>query len=428
MSISIGKRIFLGFGAVIAVIVALGLYGLGQIGTVRETTDSIVARDLAMARVLDDLANKSRDLGLTRRNAVIAFLSRTTRSADSADDFAVWRKTADEIEAYLSDLARSSDSYRVSSVAPERAAVWRRFFEATKESAALFQQLRPRAEGLFAMIAANDAPGIEARSTELNGRQLAFIKSVQDIRNVLDDSIAAGQQSIRDVYERSRISIALTLVACVLLSLLITLLIARAVVRPLEGVMAFAEKVGGGDLSGTLEVRGGDEIGRLGRALNGMVAGLADLSRTNRAATSDLNAAAAEIRASAQEQAASVEEQFAAVQETAATVDEITHSGAQISKRASEVIATAQATAQTSRQGLRAVADTGQGHGRDPRAGGGGRRQHRERCRRRRRRSATSSRPSTTSRSARTCWPSTPRSRRPRPARADGASRWWPRR
>ena len=44
-----------------------------------------------------------------------------------------------------------------------------------------------------------------------------------------------------------------------------------------------------------------------------------------------------------------VEEQLAAVQATAATVDEITHSGAQISKRATEVIATAQATAQPSR-------------------------------------------------------------------------------
>ncbi|WP_284317384.1 methyl-accepting chemotaxis protein, partial [Methylobacterium gnaphalii] len=44
--------------------------------------------------------------------------------------------------------------------------------------------------------------------------------------------------------------------------------------------------------------------------------------------------------------------------ETAATVDEITHSGAQISKRATDVIATAQASAQTARQGLRAASDT----------------------------------------------------------------------
>ncbi len=137
-----------------------------------------------------------------------------------------------------------------------------------------------------------------------------------------------------------------------------TILISRAVVRPLERVMGFVERVGSGDLSGELPDQGGDEIARLSRTLNQMVGGLAELARTNRAATADLNAAAAEIRASAQEQAASVEEQFAAVQETAATVDEITHSGAQISKRAGEVIATAQATAQTSRQGLRAVADT----------------------------------------------------------------------
>ncbi|MBA9071584.1 methyl-accepting chemotaxis protein [Methylobacterium sp. RAS18] len=89
-----------------------------------------------------------------------------------------------------------------------------------------------------------------------------------------------------------------------------------------------------------------------------MVEGLADLARSNRSATADLNAAAAEIRASAQEQAASVEEQFAAVQETAATIDEISQSGAQISKRATEVIATAQAAAQTARSGLRAAGDT----------------------------------------------------------------------
>ena len=146
----------------------------------------------------------------------------------------------------------------------------------------------------------------------------------------------------------------LTLLICAGIGIAIN----RVIVRPLIRVMTFVEQVGGGDLVGKLEAGGRGEIGRLAITLNAMVAGLADLSRTNRAATSDLNAAAAEIRASAQEQAASVEEQFAAVQETAATVDEITHSGAQITKRAGEVIATAQATAQTSRQGLRAVADT----------------------------------------------------------------------
>ncbi|MCJ2099061.1 methyl-accepting chemotaxis protein, partial [Methylobacterium sp. E-046] len=146
----------------------------------------------------------------------------------------------------------------------------------------------------------------------------------------------------------------LTLLICAAIGVAIN----RLIVRPLVRVMGFVEHVGEGDLTGTLGEGGHNEIGRLGRSLNGMVAGLSDLARTNRTATADLNSAAAEIRASAQEQAASVEEQFAAVQETAATMDEITQSGAQIGRRATEVIATAQATAQTSRQGLRAVSDT----------------------------------------------------------------------
>ncbi len=70
LSLSIGKRILLGFVAITVVIVAMGLYAIGQIGAVREATDAIVARDLMVARQLDELANRARDMGLQRRNAV----------------------------------------------------------------------------------------------------------------------------------------------------------------------------------------------------------------------------------------------------------------------------------------------------------------------------------------------------------------------
>jgi methyl-accepting chemotaxis protein len=184
--------------------------------------------------------------------------------------------------------------------------------------------------------------------------KLAAIETLEDsVRIRLNEQVAsAGYHANVALWLGSL----LTLLICAAIGFAINLLI----VWPLGRVMTFVEHVGGGDLSGTLEARGHNEIGRLGRSLNAMVASLSDLARTNRAATADLNAAAAEIRASAQQQAASVEEQFAAVQETAATMDQITQSGAQTIKRASEVIATAQATAKTSRQGLRAVSDTAQ--------------------------------------------------------------------
>ncbi len=67
MSLSIGKRILLGFFAITVVVVALGLYALEQIGAVRDTTDAIVRRDMTILRQLDDLGNDARDLGLLRR-------------------------------------------------------------------------------------------------------------------------------------------------------------------------------------------------------------------------------------------------------------------------------------------------------------------------------------------------------------------------
>lgn len=365
MSLSIANRLLLGFAVVTAVLLGLGLYALYQIGSAREATDIIVTRDLGLARKMDDLGNRARGIGNLRRNAVIDLLVRV-RAGDASspgrgtieETATEWRRTASEIEELLSAIIRTAEDYRTRAVSADRSATWTKLGEAATESIGIFRGVRVNAEALFSAAATKDIDAVLARNAELNQYQTNLLRSIDRIRDALDESIAAGQRGVAELHDRSRISILLTLAGAVLLAVLVTFLISRAVVRPIEEVMTFVERVGEGDLTGRISAAGRDEIARLGRTLNTMVAGLADLARTNRAATADLNAAASEIRASAQEQAASVEEQFAAVQETAATVDEITHSGAQISKRANEVIATAQATAQTARAGLRAASDT----------------------------------------------------------------------
>ncbi|GAB6843129.1 methyl-accepting chemotaxis protein [Methylorubrum rhodinum] len=361
MSLSIGKRILLGFVAASLIVALLGAYALRQIATVRDMTDTIVSRDIGVLRQLDDLGNVSRNMGLVRRNAVIAVLtsSQATPQRQQADDYlGGWRQNATELERLIAIIAAEVKEYRAASISPERASAWIRFGSVIDEVSDSFRQVRTASEAQLQAVNARDIATVEGRNDDINRLHDGLLRSIANARTALDGVIGVGQKSVRDVYEASRLSIAITVVASVILSILVTILISRAVVRPLENVMRFVERIGAGDLTGRLERTGQDEIGRLGSTLNGMAAGLADLARTNRAATTDLNAAAAEIRASAQEQAASVEEQFAAVQETAATVDEITHSGAQISKRASEVIATAQAAAQTARSGLRAATDT----------------------------------------------------------------------
>ncbi|MFF8798629.1 MULTISPECIES: methyl-accepting chemotaxis protein [unclassified Methylobacterium] len=368
MSLSIGKRILLGFIAASLIVAALGAYALRQIGSVRDMTDLIVSRDIGVLRQLDDLGNIARNMGLVRRNAVIAVLiqpqagqpaTAPARPQGRQEDFlGSWRQNVTEIERLLNLIGAEVKEYKAGALSAERLTAWTRLGAVVEEVNDALRQVRASSEAQLLAVDARDVAAVEAKNDEVNRLHEGLLRSISNARTALDGVITAGQRSVSDIYDNSRLSVAITVGASILLSILVTLLISRAVVRPLEDVMGFVARIGAGDLTGRLERTGDDEIGRLGATLNRMVAGLADLARTNRAATADLNAAAAEIRASAQEQAASVEEQFAAVQETAATVDEITHSGAQISKRATEVIATAQAAAQTARSGLRAATDT----------------------------------------------------------------------
>ncbi|GJD52281.1 hypothetical protein OPKNFCMD_5044 [Methylobacterium crusticola] len=360
MSISIGNRILLGFAAVVLVIVALGVYAIGQIGEVRTATDTIVTRDLSVMRQLETIREGQRRMSDLRDEATTRYYLRAlNREPSTKEEPAVtWRKAAAAAETALAGAITSVNEYRGQALSPERIAGWQRIGEILTAAGVELRATRAATERQFEAIAASDVPGIQAAEGILDQSGESFVRIMTTARDALDGAIAAGQRRVGAIYEESRLSTLAALAACVVMALVITVLIRRSVVQPLDAVMAFVGRIGEGDLTGRIAEAGRDELGRLGRVLNQMVESLRQLATQNRGATANLNAAAAEIRASAQEQAASVEEQFAAVQETAATVDEITHAGAQIGKRAQEVIATAQATAQTSSAGLRAVDET----------------------------------------------------------------------
>ncbi|TNC13542.1 methyl-accepting chemotaxis protein [Methylobacterium terricola] len=360
VSLSIGNRILLGFAAVVLVIVALGVYAVGQIGEVRNATDIIVTRDLTVMHQLENIREAQRRMSDLRDEATTRYYLRALgrEPATKEEPVVTWRRNAATAETALAGAVTTANEYRAQSLSSERAAAWQRISELLVAAGAELRTTRTATERQFEAIAANDVPGIQAAETALDQSGENFVRTMAAAREALNGAITAGQRRVGAIYEESRLSTLAALAVCVVMALVITVLIRRSVVQPLDAVMAFVGKVGSGDLTGRIADSRRDELGRLGGVLNQMVEGLRQLASQNRASTSNLNAAAAEIRASAQEQAASVEEQFAAVQETAATVDEITHAGAQIGKRAQEVIATAQATAQTSSAGLRAVDET----------------------------------------------------------------------
>ncbi|MCR0983002.1 methyl-accepting chemotaxis protein [Roseomonas populi] len=357
---SITNRALLGFVALTLLTILLGFWSLDQFEVVRESTRLVATRDGSVSRQVDDVRNAQINLRNTRSRIMIAYLGRRAapEAAPAAVPTADWQQGSARMATLLNNALVAAQGFAAGALAPDRVEAWQRVIAALNEVNAALQRHRDRVEAKLRSLAADDVnavlaaePGVAESATELD-------QSLDRVDAAMERLAVIGQQRLDEISERSRVLILGGMGLAVLIAVAVTLLVRRAISKPLEVLVEFVQRIGRGDLSGTPAREGSDEFGRLGETLNAMVAGLRDLARQSRDATHQLDAATAEIRASTQEQAASVEEQLAAVQETAATVDEITHSGSQIGKRAQEVIAAAQATVRTSDSGLRAVEET----------------------------------------------------------------------
>ena len=128
--------------------------------------------------------------------------------------------------------------------------------------------------------------------------------------------------------------------------------------------MAFAEKVGTGDLSNRLQVDAADVMGRLGIALNGMVERLAELAGRTRETTGNITSSIAEILATTNQQAVTTSQQSAVVNQTNVALQEVRQTAVQADERARNIARMAQDTAEVAAEGLAAVNDTMAGMGR----------------------------------------------------------------
>ncbi len=360
---SISLRILLGFGLTILLMVGLGGFALQQIGAVRETTDNIVTRDIAAYRLTDAVHDAQDQMSSLRLVATNSFLRHPDRAGPAGAEIDArisdWERQAALTETRLAEARQAITAFANLAHDPARLQAWNAIAGTMEGADVQLRQMRADTEAMFAAMRAGDTETVMAADPRLSGERADFDRLIRQAVATLDVGVQAGQRRAEEVYRQGWVSILLALLIAVVAALVLTWLIRRTVSGPLDMFSAVIDRVGAGDLSVRAPDDARHEIGRLGATLNRMVENLREIAGQSREATENLNVSVAEIRAQAQQQAAGVEQQLAAVQETAATVDEIAHSGTQISRRAQEVIASAQATTLASASGLHAVQETG---------------------------------------------------------------------
>ncbi|MBE7211063.1 MAG: methyl-accepting chemotaxis protein [Gluconacetobacter diazotrophicus] len=360
----------------ILLLVAVGVFALGEVAEVRDVMSAVVSRDIAAVRQVasvreaEDLTVSTRSMALDRYREARTAAGTATATATARggpdgggdgfrDATAEWSRHAAETARRLDGARMTVEGFAADAVSPVRRKVWTDVAASLRDASDQLVRLRDDTVAVFDALRRGDDAAAAAAVPRLESGGVAFDASMERVAAQLDAGARAGQDRVQAVYETSRWSVIAAVAMAVAVAGVLTALIRRAVSGPIAELGELARRIGEGDLAAQADGRRVGELGRLGGTLDATAVGLRRLVGQNREASENLSAAVAQIRASTQQQAAGVEEQLAAVQETAATVDEIAHSGSQITRRAREVIGTAEDTGRSTVEGLKAVRESG---------------------------------------------------------------------
>jgi methyl-accepting chemotaxis protein len=170
---------------------------------------------------------------------------------------------------------------------------------------------------------------------------------------------AASARRLEDassaVYRQVLILLATVVLTALLLGVVVTVLLARSITRPIGHAVRVAEAVASGDLSSKIEAEGRDETSLLLRALARMNVRLRDVVATIRQGADEISTATAEIAEGNLDLSSRTSEQAAALEETASSMQEFSSSVHANAASAREARAAAEASLSGAREGEQAM-------------------------------------------------------------------------
>ncbi|MES2260713.1 MAG: methyl-accepting chemotaxis protein [Pseudomonadota bacterium] len=177
------------------------------------------------------------------------------------------------------------------------------------------------------LAVARDGTKYEAMSVlvkKVHPVQQGYFAALDKLIALQSGLIAAAARQSEAQADQTRMLIPAIAAAALALSVVLGTQTTRSITRPLHGAVAIARRVAGGDLSGTIVVRSGDETGQFLRALKDMNAQLHQIVAKVRRGTDAIAGASGQIAAGNLDLSVRTEAQAGTLEETASAMEQLT--------------------------------------------------------------------------------------------------------
>jgi methyl-accepting chemotaxis protein len=305
-NMKIGSRLALGFGIVIALLIAITVLSNVQVGRLNSSLKQIVKErypSTALANTIQIQVNKIaidlRDIILSDDPERTKFLAADLSAADQKMNASL---------KLAGDAAKTEDDKRF-----------------VADAIAARDDYVPVRDKLLKLALDGDAAGaktfLQTQFMPLQIKYFIALDAMFDYQGGLMDK--AGAAADENSQSASMIINLLTILT-VLLSAAVALLVTRSITRPLIAALDVAKRVADGDLTTEVTVKSGDEIGELMTALKVMNTNLFDIVSQVRNGTETIAGASSEIASGNMDLSARTEQQAGSLEETASAMEELT--------------------------------------------------------------------------------------------------------
>jgi len=322
-NLNASARLMLSFGVLMVFICIVGYLGVNSLNAANERIDRLYHDDMQGALAASDMSYARVEIGRNGRDAILMI-----------DNSA--QVTKDE-KGMLGDFAKIHASLAILQKSPHS--------KEGDDALALIGGALPAYEkgqaDMYAQIREKDAAGAKLALDNVVVVSKPVIDGIAVIMGITTSNAETRFQQNGKSYQSTRNLIIGATGFSLLVSVLLSIVIARGFSVPLSQAVVVLEKVAEGDLTVTLDVDTEDEVGRMASALNRALQMLnitlqkvADSAASASSSSQQLAAASEAISSGAQEQAASLEETSASLEEITAAVRQSADNAQQASQLA----------------------------------------------------------------------------------------------
>jgi methyl-accepting chemotaxis protein len=301
--LKISTRLALGFAAMGALIVALGVVSMAKTSAINDQMNLATDERYAELQALQTVRSGNERVASALRNLFI--LTDAAQVKAQYDDIDTISKTT---SAQFEKLGKS--------LAPEGKAG----FEKLQAARAAYRAPRDK---LMEQLKAGNFEQAKLRLAELRPAQLDYMAAVDELLVIENRLMVEAGQQADALVAGTRVTIALLIGVALALAGLLAWWLIRSTTGPLNEAVKVARSVAAGDLTTQFDASGHNETAQLLKALQEMQTRLAGIVGGVRQNAEGVATASAQIASGNSDLSSRTEQQASALQQTAASMDEL---------------------------------------------------------------------------------------------------------